>query len=711
MPWSEHLIAGPVLLPLATAAVMLLLGEGRRELKALLNVVSTLLGLAMAVTLLLRVQADGPAAFGVYLPGNWSVPYGIVLVADRLSALMAVLAGSVALAALLFALARWQRAGVYFHTLFQLQLMGLYGAFLTADLFNLFVFFEVLLAASYGLLLHGSGPERVRAGLHYIAINLVASLLFLIGVAVLYGVTGTLNMADIAHKLTLVPVSDRGLLHAGAAILAIAFLAKAALWPLNFWLPPAYAAASAPAAAVFAILTKVGVYAVLRLWTLCFPAEAGDSAGFGDRVLVWGGIATLAYGAIGMMASHQLSRLAGYSVIASSGTLIAAVGFDAPALGGAALYYLDQLHAGRLRAVPAGRTAGARTPGGDRPAAARRRQRRAARLHRRRTDGRHQPRRRRGGADRPRHPGRAGLPGGGLHPLRDGGVGVAAAGRLRRQAGHAGRAAGTPGRGLVDAVRAAAGLGPGRGDRAASRGHAPFLDHAGPSCAAPARGRDAADRRAAGGHGGAGGAGRRGAGLHPRHRRHAARADPLHAGRHVGASVAAADAGGGALKLLQRVLPSPWLSLGLFGGWLLLARSTSAGQIVLALAVAVAAPLLMAPLRPRPGPLRRCGLLLRLILRVGVEVVRSAIEVARGVVRARSRPPRGRFVVVPLELRDEHALAALAMITAVIPGTVWAELAPDRSALLMHVFDLDDEDGFVAHFKRDYEHPLKEIFE
>ena len=340
MRWSEHLIVGPVLLPLATAALMLLLGEGRRSFKALLNLLSTTLGLAMAVALLLHAQADGPAAFGVYLPGNWAVPYGIVLVADRLSALMAVLAGSVALAALLFALARWQRAGVYFHALFQLQLMGLYGAFLTADLFNLFVFFEVLLAASYGLLLHGGGPERVRAGLHYIAINLVASLLFLIGVAVLYGVTGTLNMADIAQKLHAVPDSDRGLLHAGAAILAIAFLAKAALWPLNFWLPPAYAAASAPAAAVFAILTKVGVYAVLRLWTLCFPADAGISAGFGDRVLVWGGIATLAYGAIGMMASQQLARLAGYSVIASSGTLIAAIGFDVPALSGAALYYL-----------------------------------------------------------------------------------------------------------------------------------------------------------------------------------------------------------------------------------------------------------------------------------------------------------------------------------------------------------------------------------
>lgn len=340
MNLTHHLIVAPVLLPLATAALMLMFGEGRRGLKAVVNTLSTTTGLCIAIALLLRVQAGGPEAFGIYLPGNWPVPYGIVLVADRLSALMAVLAGAVGLAGLLYALARWQHAGVYFHVLFQLQLMGLYGAFLTADLFNLFVFFEVLLAASYGLLLHGGGAARVKTGLHYIAINLMASLLFLIGVAVLYGVTGTLNMADIAQKLPLVPESDRGLLHAGAAILAVAFLAKAALWPLNSWLPPAYGAASAPAAAVFAILTKVGVYAVLRLWTLCFPADAGASAGFGGTVLVWGGIATLAFGALGMLASQQMARLAAFSVIASSGTLIATIGFDAPALSSGALYYL-----------------------------------------------------------------------------------------------------------------------------------------------------------------------------------------------------------------------------------------------------------------------------------------------------------------------------------------------------------------------------------
>ncbi len=337
----HHLVVAPVLLPLATATLMLLLGESRRPAKAIVNLASTAAGLALAVALWAWVDArEAPAAFGIYLPGNWPVPFGIVLVADRLSTLMAVLAGTVGLAALLYATARWQHAGAYFHVLFQLQLMGLYGAFLTADLFNLFVFFEVMLAASYGLLLHGGGAARVRAGLHYIAINLVASLLFLIGVAVLYGVTGTLNMADIANKLPAVPASDRGLLHAGAALLAVAFLAKAALWPLNFWLPPAYAAASAPAAALFAVLTKVGVYAILRLWTLCFPATAGASAQFGADALVWGGMATLAFGSIGMFASQQLARLAGYAIVASSGTLIAAIGFDAPALSGGALFYL-----------------------------------------------------------------------------------------------------------------------------------------------------------------------------------------------------------------------------------------------------------------------------------------------------------------------------------------------------------------------------------
>ncbi|WP_180700178.1 monovalent cation/H+ antiporter subunit D [Pseudomonas crudilactis] len=336
-----HLIAAPILLPLLTAAIMLMLGERHRPLKAKINLFSSLVGLFISVMLLQWTQTTGvPGSIGVYLPGNWQAPFGIVLVVDRLSALMLVLTGIIGVSALLFAMARWDGAGSSFHALFQIQLMGLYGAFLTADLFNLFVFFEVLLAASYGLLLHGSGRARVSSGLHYISINLLASSLFLIGAALIYGVTGTLNMADLALKIPLVPEADRGLLHAGAGILAVAFLAKAGMWPLNFWLVPAYSSASAPVAAMFAIMTKVGVYTLLRLWTLLFSGQAGASAFFGGDWLIYGGMATMACAALAILAAQRLERMASLSILVSAGILLSAVGFAQPNLIGAALFYL-----------------------------------------------------------------------------------------------------------------------------------------------------------------------------------------------------------------------------------------------------------------------------------------------------------------------------------------------------------------------------------
>ncbi|MNS12775.1 Na(+)/H(+) antiporter subunit D [compost metagenome] len=336
-----HLIAAPILLPLLTAAIMLMLGEKHRPLKARINLFSSLLGLGIAVALLQWTQTTGvPGSIGVYLPSNWQVPFGLVLVVDRLSALMLVLTGIIGVSALLFAMARWDSAGSSFHALFQIQLMGLYGAFLTADLFNLFVFFEVLLAASYGLMLHGSGRARVSSGLHYISINLLASSLFLIGAALIYGVTGTLNMADLAVKIPLVSEADRGLLHAGAGILAIAFLAKAGMWPLNFWLVPAYSSASAPVAAMFAIMTKVGVYTLLRLWTLLFSAQAGASAFFGGDWLIYGGMATIVCAAMAILAAQRLERMASLSILVSAGILLSTIGFAQPNLVGAALFYL-----------------------------------------------------------------------------------------------------------------------------------------------------------------------------------------------------------------------------------------------------------------------------------------------------------------------------------------------------------------------------------
>jgi multicomponent K+:H+ antiporter subunit D len=327
----DHLIMAPLAVPLAAGALMLLLDERRHALKAAISLASLALLLAAAIGLLARADA---AVTQVYPLGDWPAPFGIVLVADRLSAVMVLLAAVLGIAALVFSLARWHRAGPRFHSLVQFLMMGLSGAFLTGDLFNLFVFFELLLAASFGLALHGSGTARVRESLHYIVINLTASLFFLIGVGLLYGVTGTLNMADLALRIPAVPAGDRVLAEAGAAILGIAFLVKAGMWPLGFWLPPTYAAAAAPAAALFSILSKMGIYAVLRLWLLLFEG------GVGAELLLYGGMATIAYGLSAMLASQQMGRLAGAALLVSSGTLLSAIGAGIPALTGAALFYM-----------------------------------------------------------------------------------------------------------------------------------------------------------------------------------------------------------------------------------------------------------------------------------------------------------------------------------------------------------------------------------
>ncbi|MGD9615536.1 MAG: monovalent cation/H+ antiporter subunit D [Alphaproteobacteria bacterium] len=337
---AAHLIIAPVVLPLVVGAAMLLLGDRHRNLKGALDVAACFTLVGIAAVLLGIADASPGGIAGVYRLGDWPSPFAIVLVLDRLSALMLLLTSILASAAVVFSLARWHRAGAHFHSLFQFLLMGLNGAFLTGDLFNLFVFFELLLAASYGLALHGSGVSRVQAGLHYIAVNLAASLLFLIGVSLIYGVSGTLNMADLAMRIPNIAEEDRALLEAGAGILGMAFLLKAGMWPLCFWLPTTYAAASAPVASIFAIMTKVGAYIVLRLWLLLFGEGAGASAGLGGGWLVVGGMATVAFGAIGMLASRDMARLATFSVLVSTGTVLAATGMGQVDITGGALFYL-----------------------------------------------------------------------------------------------------------------------------------------------------------------------------------------------------------------------------------------------------------------------------------------------------------------------------------------------------------------------------------
>jgi len=162
---------------------------------------------------------------------------------------------------------------------------------------------------------------------------------------------------------------------------------------------------------------------------------------------------------------------------------------------------------------------------------------------------------------------------------------------------------------------------------------------------------------------------------------------------------------------MKRILPAPLLSAGLFVLWLVLNGTVSPGQIVLAAVLAIAVPILSAPLRPQPVRVRRPGVVLRLVAAVGYDVVRSNIDVGLRVLHARRRPPRGAFVRIPLQLHDPNGIAVLALITTIVPGTVWSELARDRSMFLLHVFDLADEAEFVAHFKHRYERPLLEIFE
>lgn len=333
----NHLVIAPVLVPLAAAVLLLFAARAPLATQRGLSLLATV-ALGAVCLPLLGLAADGVPR--VYALGNWPAPYGIVLVLDRLSALLVTLTAVLALASLLYSLRGTDRQGRNFHALFHLQLMGINGAFLTGDLFNLFVFFEILLIASYGLLLHGTGALRLRAGLHYVVLNLTASSLFLIAVAILYGITGTLNMADLAQRVTAAPAAYAAILHAAALMLLVVFGVKAALLPLYFWLPNAYSAAPAPVAALFAIMTKVGVYSILRVYTLVFGPGDGPVAGVAEAWLLPLALATLALGVLGALAADSLRRLVAYLTIASVGSMLAGIGLFTRDGIAAALFYM-----------------------------------------------------------------------------------------------------------------------------------------------------------------------------------------------------------------------------------------------------------------------------------------------------------------------------------------------------------------------------------
>ena len=334
MPAPDHWLVVPIVLPLLMATLLLVVERIRPAWQAPVSVAGTL---ALAVLSFRLVALADTDQIGVYLLGNWQAPFGIALVLDRLAAMMLALTAVIALASLAASL-RLAGRGPHFHAFFQLQLAGLNGAFLTGDVFNLFVFFEVLLIASYALLLHNAGGRALRSGLHYVVINLIGASLFLIAASLFYGVAGTLNFADLAVKLPVLPEWDAGLARAAALLLLVVFGVKAAVLPLGFWLPETYGVAPGPVAALFAIMTKVGIYAIVRVSLTVFGGD-GWMADWGEPALFALGLATIVFGALGALATRRLIALVAYLVLISSGTLIAACALGKEALGGA-LYYL-----------------------------------------------------------------------------------------------------------------------------------------------------------------------------------------------------------------------------------------------------------------------------------------------------------------------------------------------------------------------------------
>jgi len=334
----NHWIIAPVILPAILAPILAFVMRHDISLARIFSIAgaAALAAIALGLTVL---AAQGETH--VYELGNWPAPFGIVLVLDRLSAMMLLLTSVLALVALLYAVStEWDARGRHFHALFQFQLMGISGAFLTGDAFNLFVFFEVLLIASYGLMIHGGGAARLKAGLQYVVMNLAGSTLFLFALGTIYATTGTLNIADLAVKLREIPIEDAALVRVAAMLLLIVFAIKAALFPVQFWLPSTYANAPAPVAALFAIMTKVGAYAIIRMYTISFGPDVAATGSMAGDWLLPAALVTVMIGAFGVLGARGLLPLVAFSVLGSMGALLVAVSAFSPQSTAAALYYM-----------------------------------------------------------------------------------------------------------------------------------------------------------------------------------------------------------------------------------------------------------------------------------------------------------------------------------------------------------------------------------
>jgi multicomponent Na+:H+ antiporter subunit D len=317
----------PIVLPLAAAAVSILAGRSRQA-QRLVAIVTLAALVAIAAVVLARVDADGAVAVQA---GGWAAPLGITLVADRLSALMLLTAAVVLLAVLVYAIGQpgAERNHVGFQSMYMVLAAGVSAAFLTGDLFNLFVSIELMLTASYVLMTLGGRLEQVRSGMTYVVISLVASVAFLLALALTYASTGTVNMADLAGRIAELP---GGLRAALSGLLFVVFGIKAALFPLYFWLPDSYPTAPSPVTAIFAgLLTKVGVYAIVRTQTLLFPADSRPAT----LILVVAG-ATMLVGVLGAIAHDDIKRIFSFYIVSQLGYIIMGLGlFTIAGLAGA----------------------------------------------------------------------------------------------------------------------------------------------------------------------------------------------------------------------------------------------------------------------------------------------------------------------------------------------------------------------------------------
>ncbi len=333
MSW---LISAPLILPFATAVAAFLARStpwGRR-----ISVTGSVLHLLAAAALMWAVLDQGVVAAQM---GQWPAPFGITLAADLLSAVMVVITAITGLAVAVYALGdiTERQEGLGFHALFHILLGGVTGAFVTGDLFNLYVWFEVMLIASFGLLVLGGSKEQIDGGVKYVLLNLVSTVLFLSGVGLLYGVTGTLNMADLA--LTVPQVENQGLITVIAMMFMVAFGVKAAVFPLFFWLPASYHTPAFAVSAVFAgLLTKVGVYALLRVFTLIFTGDLE----FTHTVLLWVACFTMVVGVLGAAAQSDFRKILSFHIVSQIGYMILGLALMTPlALVGAVFYLVHHI--------------------------------------------------------------------------------------------------------------------------------------------------------------------------------------------------------------------------------------------------------------------------------------------------------------------------------------------------------------------------------